>query len=203
MKILCIGQNYLEHIKELHSEVPQEPVFFLKPDTALVKDNKPFYLPDFSKDLHHEVEIVLKVSKSGKSIDEKFAHKYFDALSVGIDFTARDIQKQQKNKGLPWEKAKAFDNSAPVGNFISKSKFPALNKVEFRLDINGKTVQKGNTSDLIFSFDKVISYLSQFITLNTGDLIFTGTPVGVGPVNIGDKLDAFIESELLLSFEVK
>lgn len=203
MKIICIGQNYLEHIKELNSAIPEEPVFFLKPDTALLLDNKPFYLPDFSSDIHHEVEIVLKINRVGKSISENFAHKYYDEITVGIDFTARDIQKQQKTKGLPWEKAKAFDFSAPMGKFVSKSKFAKMNSISFHLDINGKTVQKGNTSNLLFSFDKIIAYISQFITLKIGDLIFTGTPVGVGAVKIGDTLEAFLEGEKLLGFEVK
>lgn len=203
MKIICIGQNYLEHIKELNSAIPDEPVFFLKPDTALLIDNKPFYIPDFSNDIHHEVEIVLKINRLGKNITENFAHKYYDELTVGIDFTARDIQKIQKTKGLPWEKAKGFDNSAPVGKFISKDKLPAMNNLNFHLTINGKTVQKGNTSDLLFPFDKIISFISQFITLKIGDLIFTGTPVGVSSVNIGDKLEAFLEGEKLLAFEIK
>ncbi|MBI4930744.1 MAG: fumarylacetoacetate hydrolase family protein [Bacteroidetes bacterium] len=203
MKIICIGQNYLEHIKELNSAIPDEPVFFLKPDTALLLDNKPFYIPDFSNNIHHEVEIVLKISKVGKNIAKEFAHKYYDELTVGIDFTARDIQKIQKTKGLPWEKAKGFDGSAPVGRFISKEKLSPLNNLNFHLTINGKTVQKGNTSDLLFPFDKIISFISQFITLKIGDLIFTGTPVGVGAVNIGDKLEAFLEGEKLLAFDVK
>ncbi len=203
MKIICIGQNYLEHIKELNSAVPDEPVFFLKPDTALLLENKPFYIPDFSNDIHHEIEIVLKINRLGKNIAENFAHKYYDELTVGIDFTARDIQKQQKTKGLPWEKAKAFDHSAPMGKFISKTSLSAMNNLNFHLNINGKTVQKGNTSDLLFSFDKIISFISQFITLKIGDLIFTGTPVGVGAVNIGDKLEAFLEGEKLLAFDVK
>jgi acylpyruvate hydrolase len=203
MKIICIGQNYLEHIKELNSEIPGEPVFFLKPDTSLLLDNKPFYLPDFSNDIHHEVEIVLKINRVGKNIAENFAHKYYQEIAVGIDFTARDIQRNQKTKGLPWEKAKAFDFSAPLGKFVSKSKFSQMNNIGFHLDINGKTVQKGNTSDLLFSFDTVIAFISKFITLKIGDLIYTGTPVGVGPVKIGDKLDAYLEGEKLLAFEVK
>ena len=203
MKIICIGQNYLEHIKELNSAIPEEPVFFLKPDTALLLDNKPFYLPDFSNDIHHEVEIVLKINRVGKNIAEQFAHKYFEEITVGIDFTARDIQKVQKTKGLPWEKAKAFDGAAPMGKFVSKNKFQRMNNIGFHLDINGKTVQKGNTNDLLFSFDKIISFISQFITLKIGDLIYTGTPVGVGAVKIGDKLEAYLEGEKLLAFEVK
>ena len=203
MKIICIGQNYLEHIKELNSAIPEEPVFFLKPDTALLLDNKPFYVPDFSNDIHHEVEIVLKINRVGKNIAENFAYKYYEELTVGIDFTARDIQKAQKTKGLPWEKAKSFDFSAPMGRFVSKSKFVKMNNIGFHLDINGKTVQQGNTSDLLFSFDKIIAFISQFITLKIGDLIYTGTPVGVGAVKIGDRLEAFLESERLLAFEVK
>lgn len=203
MKIICVGQNYLEHIKELNSAIPEEPVFFMKPDTALLLENKPFYLPDFSNDIHHEIEIVLKINRVGKNIAENFAHKYYEELTVGIDFTARDIQKQQKTKGLPWEKAKSFDFSAPMGKFIPKNKFPSMSNIGFHLDINGKTVQKGNTSDLLFSFDKVIAFISQFITLRVGDLIYTGTPVGVGPVKIGDKLECFLETEKLLEFEVK
>ena len=203
MKIICIGQNYLEHIKELNSAIPDEPVFFLKPDTALLIDNKPFYIPDFSNDIHHEVEIVLKINRLGKNIAENFANKYYNELTVGIDFTARDIQKIQKTKGLPWEKAKGFDNSAPVGKFVSKANLPAMNNLNFHLDINGKTIQKGNTNDLLFSFDKIIAFISQFITLKIGDLIFTGTPVGVGAVNIADKLEAFLEGEKLLAFNVK
>lgn len=203
MKIICIGQNYLEHIKELNSEIPEEPVFFLKPDTALLLENKPFYLPDFSTDIHYEVEIVLKVNRVGKNIAENFAHKYYDEITVGIDFTARDIQKAQKTKGLPWEKAKAFDFSAPIGKFVPKNKFDQMSNLRFHLDINNKTVQKGNTSDLLFSFDKIISFISKFITLKIGDLIYTGTPVGVGPVKIGDKLEAFLENEKLLAFDVK
>ncbi|MFH1004915.1 MAG: fumarylacetoacetate hydrolase family protein [Bacteroidota bacterium] len=203
MKIICIGQNYIEHIKELNSAIPDEPVFFLKPDTTLLLDNKPFYLPDFSNDIHYEVEIVLKINHIGKNISEKFAHKYYDEITVGIDFTARDIQKIQKIKGLPWEKAKAFDYSAPIGKFVPKNKFDRMSNLIFFLNINDKTVQKGNTNNMLFSFDKIISFVSQFITLRTGDLIYTGTPVGVGPVKIGDKLEAFLEEEKLLGFYVK
>ena len=203
MKIICIGQNYAEHVKEMNGVIPSEPVFFMKPDTALLKDGEAFYIPEFSSDMHHEVEIVIKISKAGKHIDEKFAHKYYEEIGIGIDFTARDLQKKAKEKGLPWEKAKAFDNSAPIGKFISKSKIPDLNNINFHLNINGVLRQKGNTSDLIFSFDKIISYVSQFVTLKTGDLIYTGTPVGVSAVKIGDTLDCYIENEKLLSFEVK
>jgi 2-keto-4-pentenoate hydratase/2-oxohepta-3-ene-1,7-dioic acid hydratase in catechol pathway len=203
MKIICIGRNYAEHAKEMNAAVPTEPVFFLKPDTALIKDNQPFYYPDFSKEIHHEVELVLKINKAGKNIDEAFAHKYYDEIGVGIDFTARDIQAKCKEKGLPWEKAKAFDGSAPIGMFINKSEFKDLHAINFHLLVNGTVAQKGSTKDLLFSFDAVIAYVSKFFTLKTGDLIYTGTPEGVGPVKIGDKLEAFIENKKLLEFEVK
>lgn len=203
MKIICIGKNYAEHIKELKGSVPTEPVFFMKPDTALIRDNQPFYYPDFSKEIHHEVEIVLKISKAGKNIAPEFANKYYDEVGIGIDFTARDIQYQCKEKGLPWEKAKAFDGAAPVGQFINKKEFSDLNNIRFHLNLNGKPVQNGNTKDLLFSFDTVIAYVSKFFTLKTGDLIYTGTPEGVGPVKIGDRLEAFIENRKLLDFEIK
>lgn len=203
MKIICIGRNYAEHAKEMKSEVPKEPVFFMKPDTALLKGNQPFYLPDFSTEIHHEVEIVLKINKPGKNIDEKFAHKYYDEIGIGIDFTARDLQAICKEKSLPWEKAKAFDGSAPVGTFISKKEINDLSALNFKLTKNGNTVQQGNTKNLLFSFDKIISYISLFVTLKTGDLIYTGTPEGVGPVGKGDLLNAYIEDQLLLSFNIK
>lgn len=203
MKIICIGRNYAEHAKEMNAAVPKEPVFFLKPDTALIKDNQPFYYPDFSQEIHHEIELVLKITKNGKNIDPEFAHKYYDEIGIGIDFTARDIQAMCKEKGLPWEKAKAFDQSAPLGSFIHKEKLSDLKNIHFKLLVNGKTVQSGSTKDLLFSFDHVISYVSKFITLKTGDLIYTGTPEGVGPVKIGDRLEGFIEEHKLLNFEIK
>ena len=203
MKIICIGRNYAEHAKELNSDIPSEPVFFLKPDTALIKDNQPFYYPDFSKEIHHEVELVLKISKVGKNIQPQFANKYYDEIGIGIDFTARDIQAECKKKGLPWERAKAFDGSAPIGKFIDKKQFADENTINFWLTLNGNTVQKGTTKDLLFSFDKIIAYVSKYITLKTGDLIYTGTPEGVGSVAIGDKLEAYIENEKLLEFEIK
>jgi acylpyruvate hydrolase len=175
----------------------------MKPDTALLKDNEDFYYPEHTKDLHHEVEIVIKISKAGKHIEEKFAHKYYEEIGIGIDFTARDVQAKCKEKGLPWEKAKAFDGSAPIGKFVNKSTFADLNNINFKLDVNGQLRQQGNTKDLIFSFDKVIAYVSKFVTLKTGDLIYTGTPEGVAGVNIGDKLTCFIEGQELLSFHVK
>lgn len=203
MKIICIGRNYAEHAKEMNAPVPTEPVFFLKPDTALLKDNQPFYYPDFSKEIHHEIELVLKITKNGKNIDEAFAHKYYDEIGIGIDFTARDIQAACKEKGLPWEKAKAFDNAAPLGQFIDKKKIADLRNINFQLLINGKAVQQGNTKDLLFSFDTIIASVSKFITLKTGDLIYTGTPEGVGPVKIGDRLEGYLEKEKLLDFEIK
>jgi 2-keto-4-pentenoate hydratase/2-oxohepta-3-ene-1,7-dioic acid hydratase in catechol pathway len=203
MKIICIGRNYAEHAKELKNEIPAEPVFFMKPDTALLKDGEPFYYPDITKDLHHEIEIVIKINKVGKHIEEQFAHKYYDEIGIGIDFTARDLQTECKTKGLPWEKAKAFDNSAPIGKFISKNQLGNLSAIDFELKINGQSRQVGNTKDLLFSFDKIISYVSKFVTLKVGDLIYTGTPSGVGAVNIGDKLQGFIKGDLFLEFEVK
>jgi len=202
MKIICIGRNYAEHAKEMKSEVPTEPVFFLKPETALLKD-KDFYYPGFTKDLHHEVEIVLKISKNGKHIAEEFASQYYNEIGIGIDFTARDLQMKCKEKGLPWEKAKAFDNAAPIGEFVPKETFADLKNISFHLNINGSQRQAGNTKDLIFSFEKIISYVSQFITLKTGDLIFTGTPEGVSAVNIGDVLEASIENKKMFQLNIK
>jgi len=203
MKIICIGRNYVEHAQELKNEVPTEPVFFLKPDTALLPKQRAFYLPSFSSDIHHEIELVLKISKEGKHIEEKFAHRYFDQFTVGIDFTARDIQQKQKEKGLPWEPAKAFDHSAPVGEFIPLSEISDPSKINFHLDINGKTVQKGSNELMIFSFAKIISYVSTFITLKKGDLVFTGTPKGVGQVKAGDQLEAFLEDKKLLTVDIR
>ena len=203
MKIICIGRNYTEHVKELSNALPTEPVFFMKPDTSIITGNKPFFLPDFSNEIHHEVEIVLKISKVGKTIAEKFASRYYDEIGIGIDFTARDLQAKAKEKGLPWEIAKAFEGSAPLGKFISKKDLTDPKNINFHLDKNGKMVQQGSTIDMIFSFDRIISYVSRFFPLKTGDLIFTGTPAGVGPVTIGDHLQAYIENELLLDFKVK
>jgi acylpyruvate hydrolase len=203
MKIICIGRNYADHAKELNNPLPENPLFFLKPDTSLVINNKPFFYPEFSEDIHHEVEIVLKINRLGRYIDRKFAHRYYDEIGVGIDFTARDLQDQCKKKGMPWEIAKAFDNSAPIGKFMPKSGIEDCNNISVRLDINGETVQDGISKDMIFPFDSIISYVSQFITLKIGDLIFTGTPAGVGPVKIGDRLQAYINDDLLLDFYVK
>jgi acylpyruvate hydrolase len=201
MKIICIGRNYAEHAKEMKSELPKEPVFFMKPDTALLKEED-FYIPDFTTNLHHEIELVLKICKAGKHIEEQFAHKYYDEIGLGIDFTARDLQEICKQKGLPWEKAKAFDNSAPIGKFVKKESLE-LNNINFELKINEENRQNGNSKDLIFSFDKVISYISKFVTLKTGDLVFTGTPEGVGQVKIGDKLEGFVNGEKFLALQIK
>lgn len=202
MKIICIGRNYVEHAKELNNAIPGEPVFFMKPDTAILPVGRAFYLPDFSKDIHHEIELVLKISKEGKKISEEFAHRYFDQISVGIDFTARDIQQKQKEKGLPWEPAKAFDHSAPCGEFISFKELKDPENIQFHLNINGKTVQMGNCNLMIFNFAKVISYVSQFITLRKGDLIYTGTPSGVGAVKENDLLECFLEGKKMLEVKV-
>ncbi|MFA8436705.1 MAG: fumarylacetoacetate hydrolase family protein [Marinifilaceae bacterium] len=203
MKILAIGRNYVNHAKELNNPVPEEPVVFSMPDSALLRNNNDFYYPEFSKDIHHELELVIRINRVGKNIPLEFAHRYYEEIGVGIDFTARDIQAECKKKGLPWEKAKAFDGAAPLGGFVNKSRFADVNNINFALDINGKMVQVGNSSNMIFSFDYLISYLSKYFTLKIGDLIFTGTPEGVGPVKIGDRLKASIEDEVLLDFCVK
>lgn len=203
MKIICIGRNYLKHVREMDSPVPQEPIFFLKPESAIIKKNKPFFLPDFSKEIHHEVELVLQISRLGKNIAPEFAHRYYDEIGVGIDFTARDIQRKCKENGLPWEIAKAFDGAAPLGKFVKKETLGNVANIDFKLEINDRTVQHGNTRDLIFPFDELIAYVSRFLTLKTGDLIFTGTPEGVGPVKRNDELKAYINDELLLDFMVK
>ncbi|MFN3381324.1 MAG: fumarylacetoacetate hydrolase family protein [Runella zeae] len=203
MKIICIGRNYVDHIHELQNAIPEDPVIFQKPDTALLKDNAPFYYPDFTQDLHHEVEIVVKINKMGKNIDEKFAHKYYSEIGIGIDFTARDLQSKLKSKGLPWELAKAFDGSAPISEFIPKTEFADLQNLNFHLDVNGQTRQQGNTSMMLFKIDYIISFVSRFFTLKTGDLLFTGTPKGVSPVKVGDTLTAYIEGKKMLEFEVK
>jgi acylpyruvate hydrolase len=204
MRIFAIGRNYAEHIKELNNERPDEPVIFTKPDTAVIRNNGPFYYPEFSKDIHHEVELVLRISKEGKNIQDKFASKYYDAIGVGIDFTARDLQQKAKEKGLPWDIAKGFNGSAPISDkFLLVSDFKDLQNINFSLSINGEVRQQGNTSLMLFNFDYIIAYLSKFFTLRTGDLIFTGTPKGVGPVKVGDRLAAYIENEKLLEFDVK
>jgi 2-keto-4-pentenoate hydratase/2-oxohepta-3-ene-1,7-dioic acid hydratase in catechol pathway len=204
MRIFAIGRNYVEHIEELKNEKPSDPVIFTKPDTALLRNNSPFYYPDFSKDVHHEVELVLRICREGKNIEEKFAHKYYDAIGVGIDFTARDLQQKLKEKGLPWDIAKGFNGSAPISDkFIPVAEFKDVKNINFSLEIDGEIKQRGNTSLMLFNFDYIILYLSRFFTLKTGDLIFTGTPKGVSPVKVGNVLSAYIEDEKLLEFEVK
>lgn len=203
MKILCIGRNYAEHIAELNNERPTEPVIFLKPDTAILTSNEPFYHPDFSNDIHYEVEIVLKINKIGKNIEAKFAHKYYDEIGIGIDFTARDLQSKLKEKGLPWEKAKAFNGSAPISGFVKKDDLGDLKNLTFNLKINGETRQSGDTAMMLWNFDEIIAEMSRYFTLKTGDLIFTGTPAGVGKVTIGDKLVASIRANEMLNFEIK
>jgi 2-keto-4-pentenoate hydratase/2-oxohepta-3-ene-1,7-dioic acid hydratase in catechol pathway len=202
MKIFGIGRNYTEHIEELNNERPDEPVVFTKPETALLLKNKPFYYPSFSKDVHFEVEILLKICKVGKNIDEKFAHTYYDEIGIGIDFTARDLQTKAKEKGLPWTIAKGFNDSAPISTFIPKENLD-LQNLQFSLNQNGEQKQLGNTSLMLFSFDYLISYLSKFFLLKKGDIIFTGTPKGVGPITIGDKLEAFIGDEKMLYVNIK
>jgi 2-keto-4-pentenoate hydratase/2-oxohepta-3-ene-1,7-dioic acid hydratase in catechol pathway len=204
MKIICIGRNYVEHARELSNPLPENPVFFLKPDSALVIRNRPFYYPDFSTDIHYETELVLKICKVGKSIPEKYAQDYYDQIGLGFDFTARDLQQKCKEKGLPWEIAKGFDYSAPISQeFIPKESVPDLKNISFHLELNGKRVQEGHSGEMIFSFEKIIAYVSKFMTLQTGDLIFTGTPSGVGPVKIGDKLEAYLEGKHMLTCNIK
>lgn len=202
MKIFCIGRNYSEHAKELGNAVPENPVVFSKPDTALLKNGEAFYLPEFSQDVHHEIELVIKINKVGKNIQEKFAQNYFSEIGLGVDFTARDLQTQLKSKGLPWELAKGFDGSAPIGDFISIEGMD-LSQINFGLKNNDQWVQRGNSKDMIFTFAKIISFISSYFTLKVGDLIYTGTPSGVGPVKIGDKLEGYIEDKKMLEFEVK
>jgi len=202
MKIICIGRNYAKHAKEMKSDLPTEPIFFFKPDSALNRFNK-MYLPDFTNDLHHEVELVVKINRVGKHIPLEFAHKYYDEIGLGIDFTARDVQAECKAKGLPWEKAKAFDNSAVLSSrFINKTKLD-LRNINFSLGINGITVQEGSSADMIFSIDQLIAYVSQFVTLKMGDLIYTGTPEGVGPVKVNDKLEGFLEGQKMFNLSIK
>jgi acylpyruvate hydrolase len=203
MKIICIGRNYADHAKEMKSEVPTEPVFFLKPDTALLPKRNPFFIPSFSNDVHHELELVVRINRVGKSIEEAFAHRYYSEVSVGIDFTARDVQADCKKKGLPWEKAKAFDGSAPVGEFIPLKRNQNIQDLEITLKKNGEIIQHVNTKEMIFTVDQIISYVSKYITLKIGDLIFAGTPAGVGPVAINDQLEAFIGEERLLKLNIK
>ena len=203
MKIIAIGRNYQEHAKELNNPIPTEPVVFLKPDTALLKEGKAFYHPDFSNDIHYEVELIIKIGKEGKHIASKFARNYIEAIGLGIDFTARDLQQKCKEKGLPWEIAKAFDHSAPIGEFIPINEIPDLNAIQFSLKQNQLVVQNGNSADMIFSFDDIISYVSQRFTLKKGDFIFTGTPAGVSKVISEDILEGYIDSTKMFSLKIK
>jgi len=203
MKIICVGRNYLDHVKELSNKVPTSPLFFLKPDTAIQPKGHPFFIPDFSNNIHFEVELVVKISKNGKNIDEKFAHKYYNEIGIGIDFTARDIQEECKKNGLPWERAKGFDGSAQISNEFINKELLILNDINFSLSLNNSIMQIGNSKNMIFSFDQIISYISKYYTLRTGDLIYTGTPSGVGKVKKGDSLSCFINSNEMLKVNIK
>jgi 2-keto-4-pentenoate hydratase/2-oxohepta-3-ene-1,7-dioic acid hydratase in catechol pathway len=203
MKLICIGRNYTDHIKELENEKPTDPVVFLKPDTAILLKKQPFFIPDFSDDVHHEVEVLVKIKKVGKYIDRKFAPKYYDEIGLGIDFTARDLQSQLKAKGLPWEKAKAFDGAAVIGKWLSKTKFEDINNINFSLKRNNEIVQSGNTALMLWKIDELIEYVSKYFTLKIGDIIFTGTPAGVGKVFVDDQLKGYIEDEELFSIKIK
>ncbi|NDP22010.1 MAG: fumarylacetoacetate hydrolase family protein [Paludibacter sp.] len=203
MKIFAIGQNYSEHNKELNSTNPTEPVVFMKPDSALLKNNKPFFIPDFTNELHYETELIIKFNRLGKNIEPKFAHRYYSEIGLGIDFTARDIQRKLKAEGKPWEISKAFDSSAVIGNFLQVSDFEDIQNIPFHLEINGTTVQKGNSQDMIFPINELIAYVSRFFTIKIGDILFTGTPVGVGKVAIGDKLKGYITGQKMFDFDIK
>ena len=205
MKIIAIGMNYSLHCKELHANesLPQEPVIFMKPDSAILKDSKPFFIPDFSQQIDYETELVVRINRLGKNISERFAHRYYDAVTVGIDFTARDLQRKFRAEGKPWELCKGFDSSAAIGDWVDVEKFKDIQDIHFHLDINGKTVQTGHTRDMLFGVDKIIAYVSQFCTLKIGDLLFTGTPVGVGPVNIDNHLEGYRENEKVLDFYIR
>ena len=203
MKIICLARNYVAHAKELNNEVPDKPMFFMKGENCIVRGNKPFYYPDFSENVHHELELVLRISKVGKNINPKFAHRYYDAVALGIDFTARDLQDEARGKGGPWEISKAFDHSAPLSEFIPMDELGDIKDQKFRLDINGKTVQEGDPALMIFPVEEQIAYISKFITFKTGDYLFTGTPAGVGPVKIGDRMEAYLGDRKMLDFPVK
>ena len=205
MKILAVGMNYIQHNKELDGALykPEEPVIFLKPDSALLKDHKPFFIPDWSQQVDYETELVVRICRLGKGIPKRFAHRYYDAVTLGIDFTARDVQKRMRPQGLPWLLSKGFDGSAAIGDWVEVCKFKDVQQLNFHLDINGKTVQMGYTGDMLFSIDELIEYISTYFTLKTGDIIFTGTPVGVGPVAIDDHLTGFIEERKVLEFNCK
>ena len=204
MKIICIGRNYVAHANELNNEIPEEPVFFMKPDSSLLRNNDPFYIPNWTNEVHHEIELVIKINRLGKNIEKRFAHRYYDEVGIGIDFTARDVQSRLKARGLPWEKAKAFDQSAVLsGTFFEKAVLPDQEAIRFKLDINGKPAQEGNSKLMIFDFEEIIAHVSKYVTLKIGDLIYTGTPAGVGPVKIGDHLEGYLEDKKLLDFMIK
>jgi 2-keto-4-pentenoate hydratase/2-oxohepta-3-ene-1,7-dioic acid hydratase in catechol pathway len=203
MKIFAIGQNYIEHNKELNSKNPTEPVVFMKPDTALLKNNKPFFIPDFTNELHYETELIVKFNRLGKNIDSVFSNRYYAEIGLGVDFTARDLQRKLKAEGKPWEISKAFDSSAVIGNFLPVTDIQDIQNIQFRLDLNGKTVQNGNSSDMIFPVNELVAYISRFFTIKIGDLLFTGTPVGVGKVTIGDRLEGYIFDKKMFDFYIK
>jgi len=204
MKIICVGRNYVAHARELNNDIPDEPVLFMKPDSALLRNNDPFYIPDWSNDVHHEIELIVRIKKLGKNIEKKFAQRYYDEIGIGIDFTARDVQNYLKDNGLPWEKSKSFDHSAMIcPEFVPIESLPDRNAIQFRLEINGKTVQEGNSALMIFPIDDIISNVSKYFTLKIGDLIYTGTPAGVGPVKIGDRMEGYLEGEKKFDFWIK
>ena len=205
MKIIAVGMNYAAHNQELHAgmALPKEPVIFLKPDSALLKDGKPFFIPDFSNEIHYETELVVRISRLGKNISERFAHRYYDAVTLGLAFTARDLQRRFREAGNPWELSKGFDNSAVIGTFVPMEYFKDIQNIRFHLDIDGNTVQRGCTCDMLFTVDRIIAYVSRFMTLKMGDLLYTGTPVGVGPVSIGQHLQGYLEGERVLDFYVR
>jgi len=203
MKIFAIGQNYVEHNKELNSQHPEEPVVFMKPDTALLRNNKPFYVPDFSQELHYETELIVKINRLGKNIAPRFAHRYYSEIGLGVDFTARDLQRKLKAQGKPWEISKAFDNSAVIGNFMPVESVENVQDIRFRLDLNGQTVQNGHSAEMIFPIDELVAYVSRFFTLKIGDILFTGTPAGVGTVKPGDKLQGYIFEQKMFDFNIK
>lgn len=204
MKIICIGRNYISHINELKNEITSEPVIFMKPDSSLLRNNEPFYIPDFSNNIHHEIELVVRINRLGKNIEKRFAYRYYDEIGLGIDFTARDLQEKLKSRGLPWEICKGFDRAAAISNkYINRDKLPDIHSIKFCLKKNGKLVQNGNSARMIFSFDSLIEHISKYFTLKIGDLIFTGTPAGVGNVKTGDRLEGFLEDEKLLDILIK
>jgi 2-keto-4-pentenoate hydratase/2-oxohepta-3-ene-1,7-dioic acid hydratase in catechol pathway len=204
MKIICIGRNYSDHVRELNNEIPDEPVIFMKPDSALLRNNDPFYIPDFSQNVHYECELIVRISRLGKNIEPRFANRYYDEIGLGVDFTARDLQNKLRDKGLPWEKAKGFDRSAVISSrFVKKGKLPDFDSIKFELKKNGEMVQQGNSAYMLFPIDEIISQVSKYFTLKIGDLIYTGTPAGVGPVAIGDRLEGFLEGEKMFDFQVK